>query len=439
MSLLSHQSFANPTTPYWASANQPTSLVSPLSVVDTYGVPTKNTVITANGNGTGGIFYANQDGTNPLGMAFAQGATQPSNQLIFDIGNVNPVLSLTSSNAIFTEPIVLDSALNAQDFTILPTPGGVEMQMGGITGSVISMNNGPAGAVSIMGASTFLDDRLTVADKFNNSTIITSTQVQFKNATADAAQVGLTGTSAFLGTNTAPLTTPGVLVNISNGAELQFTDTTSVNVYGMKSVAGSLLVSTPTVSNAITVASNGTVTIPDIVSGSFVPIGGIVMFSGNPLTLPANWKICDGIYPGTPDLTNKFIIGVGIFPLGTAGGSATIDISNLPAHNHGVTDPGHTHAITDPGHLHGITDPGHFHTTTAMSQGNEGINGTAFGRLGNNQGNNSDTKTTGITINTATTSITVNTATTSITTNNTGSGQAYYPPFYALAYIMRVA
>jgi hypothetical protein len=65
-----------------------------------------------------------------------------------------------------------------------------------------------------------------------------------------------------------------------------------------------------------------------------------------------------------------------------------------------------------------------------MSQGNEGQNGAAFGRLGNNQGNNSDTKTTGITI---------NTATTGITTQNTGSGTAYYPPYYALAYIIRVA
>lgn len=419
MSLLTHQSFANTDTPYWASANAPTSLVSPLSVIDTYGAPAKKVVVTANTNGTGGVFYANEDGTNPFGVGFAQGITQPGNQIVLDVGNVNPVLVATSSNVVSSQPIVIDSALNAQNFTITPKANGVELAMGGAGGGDIVLLNAPLGSVAIMSNTIITSNSLVVADNLNNDATLTSTKLQFGNGAGNVGQVGLSGSSAYLGTFTAPVTTPGVLVNISNGCELQFTDA-SANVYGMKTTAGVLTISAPGNASAITMASTGQVTIPDIISGSFVPIGGIIMFSGNPLTLPANWKVCDGT-SGTPDLRNQFIIGAGTFASGTSGGSAFIATSNLPAHNHGVTDPGH---------IHGITDPGHFHTTTAMGEGNEGQNGLAFGRLGNNGPNNSDTKTTGITI---------NSAVTGITTNNTGGGAAYYPPYYALAYIIRVA
>ena len=421
MSLLTHQSFANTDTPYWASASKPTSLVSPLSVVDKYGTPTKKAVITANGNGTGGVFYANENGGNPLGMAFAQGATQPQNQLIFDIGNVNPVLTLTSSNVVATQPIVLDTAVNPNNFSISQTASNTVLAQGVGGGTIELLNSAPS--VSVNGVVEMDSTGLIQTWNGNVDLYINPSKagIYFSNIlSTGVATFGLSGTSAYLGTGLPPVLTPGVLANEFNGAELRFNDG-SVNVYGMKSTGGNLVISTPSVSSAISIAPSGQVSIPDIISGSFVPIGGIVMFSGNPATLPANWKVCDGVYPGTPDLTNKFIIGAGTFASGTSGGSATIDISNLPSH---------THALTDPGHSHGITDPGHFHTTTAMSQGNEGTNGLAFGRLGNNQGNNSDTKTTGITINTATTGITI---------ANTGGGSNYYPPYYALAYIIRVA
>jgi hypothetical protein len=421
MSLLTHQSFANTDTPYWASASVPTSLVSPLSVIDTYGVPTKKTSIITTSGGAGSVVVSGIDNSNPVGITLQQGATQPLNTITFNVGNVNGAMTMTTSNVISSLPIVIDSPLNAQNFQIVPTAGGVEMQMGTPAGggSTIAMTNGPGGLVAIQGATTFSQSNIVFADKFNNDTTINERQIQFGNAVGNVAQVGLTGSSAFLGTNTAPLTTPGVLVNINNGAELQFVDP-SANVFGMKSNAGLLNIGPVALPNAISINPTGQVTIPDIVSGSFVPIGGIVMFSGLVGTLPSNWKVCDGT-AGTPDLRDRFIIGAGTFASGSSGGSATIGTANLPAHNHGVTDPGHIHAITD---------PGHFHTTTAMSQGNEGQNGVAFGRLGNNQGNNSDTKTTGITI---------NSAVTGITTTNTGSGTAYYPPYYALAYIIRVA
>lgn len=51
---------------------------------------------------------------------------------------------------------------------------------------------------------------------------------------------------------------------------------------------------------------------------------------------------------------------------GTLGAeSLTLDIGDIPAHSHGITDPGHSHAVNNGLHSHGITDPGHAHATVA--------------------------------------------------------------------------
>lgn len=434
MSALSHQSYANTDTPYWASAVEPTKLISPATIRNKE--DTKKVVITANANGTGGVFYANENGGNPLGLSFAQGATQPQNQLSLDVGNVNPVLTLTSSNVVSSLPIVIDSPLNAQNFQITPTPSGVAIQQGTLVGggSEITMQNGPAGQVTIMGASTFDSFGMVVADKVGGETLYESQQVICTSGSgANVAKFGVSGTTAYVGTtNLVPNTaTPGVVVNTNNGCQLQFRDATP-NTYAMQANgSGTLQISAPSDPNAITISPTGVVTIPNIISGSFVPIGGIVMFSGNPLTLPSNWKVCDGVFPGTPDLTNKFIIGAGTFASGTSGGSATIGTSNLPAHNHGVTDPGHNHAITDLGHTHNVVLTGMF---------NNGDNGSAIVYAGQSLGGSAGNRASDP--NAAqnnTTGISINLSTTGITTNNTGGGMAYYPPYYALAYIIRVA
>lgn len=40
----------------------------------------------------------------------------------------------------------------------------------------------------------------------------------------------------------------------------------------------------------------------------WIPVGGIVMYSGAFADIPANWHLCDGT-DGTPDLTDRFIYG----------------------------------------------------------------------------------------------------------------------------------
>lgn len=74
----------------------------------------------------------------------------------------------------------------------------------------------------------------------------------------------------------------------------------------------------------------------------FVPIGGIIGWSGAIVDIPTNFALCDG-NNGTPNLTDRFIIGAGnTYNVGDTGGAATIDIQ----HNHGGStgnESAHTH------------------------------------------------------------------------------------------------
>ena len=96
-------------------------------------------------------------------------------------------------------------------------------------------------------------------------------------------------------------------------------------------------------------------------ANAFVPVGGIIMWNGSIAEAEAlsNWKICDGAN-GTPDLRDKFVLGVGssanasTAAKGEQAGSNSITLSEsqMPSHNHDITDPGHAHGITDNGHTH---------------------------------------------------------------------------------------
>jgi len=65
-----------------------------------------------------------------------------------------------------------------------------------------------------------------------------------------------------------------------------------------------------------------------------IPKGGIIMWSGN--NIPEGYALCDG-KNGTPNLLNKFIIGSGEnYKVGNTGGNEKIKLSvnQLPSHNH---------------------------------------------------------------------------------------------------------
>lgn len=67
-----------------------------------------------------------------------------------------------------------------------------------------------------------------------------------------------------------------------------------------------------------------------------VPVGAIVIWSGEAYNIPTGWHLCDG-EDGTPDLRDKFVLGAGTNHLvGSKGGAETVALSvaQMPSHAH---------------------------------------------------------------------------------------------------------
>ena len=110
------------------------------------------------------------------------------------------------------------------------------------------------------------------------------------------------------------------------------------------------------------------------VSNAFVPVGGIIMWNGTIAEAEAlsNWAICDG-QNGTPDLRDKFVLGVGSSANASTASKGEVNNNNsiqlsegqMPAHNHNITDNGHSHgngtlSVTGGDHDHSyrrLTEP----------------------------------------------------------------------------------
>ena len=65
--------------------------------------------------------------------------------------------------------------------------------------------------------------------------------------------------------------------------------------------------------------------------GSYVPRGAVAMWSGE--VPPKGWVLCDG-KNGTVNLRNRFVMGAGTERIGTKGGSTRISMEHLPQHDH---------------------------------------------------------------------------------------------------------
>lgn len=197
-------------------------------------------------------------------------------------------------------------------------------------------------------------------------------------------------------------------------------------------------------------------------------------YSGAASTPPSGWLVCDGSAVSRTTYADLFGIlsttfgagngsttfnipdlrGRAVFGVDNMGGSAANRVTNagsgitgttrggtggsefLQTHNH--TDSGHTHGVTDAGHAHNITDPGHSHLqrTRVAGAGGDGPQqaGGATQPVGDTE---TDTDTTGITINSGTTGVTVNSGTATI--QNTGSGSSQnMPPAIMLNYIIKI-
>lgn len=156
------------------------------------------------------------------------------------------------------------------------------------------------------------------------------------------------------------------------------------------------------------------------ISGS-IPTGGIILWNGAAASVPSGYGLCDGsVYPRSdgsgnitsPDLRDAFIIGGGgTYAPGSSGGSKTIVKANLPNYALTVMDPGHTHSVTVDGDGAYLGTAGHPMTYSSSASG------------------------TGLTANSH---IVAANAATGVSVSLGGSGTDYLPPYYALAYIMKL-
>jgi len=107
------------------------------------------------------------------------------------------------------------------------------------------------------------------------------------------------------------------------------------------------------------------------------PYGTITIWYGALDALPKGWHLCDGT-GSTPDLRDRFVVGAGnSYAKGAIGGEAThtLSVDEMPSHQHGAAGA-HTHKIKSDGNgsdygldltivgnqKFPITDPGYIET-----------------------------------------------------------------------------
>ena len=243
-------------------------------------------------------------------------------------------------------------------------------------------------------------------------TLVSATQIQYGTTYAPNGQVTNTNLNGNFNNisnvvngnidNTNVNTTSGyrlyqtvaVLPSAGNqGAVYFLTSDNSLNFDNGSSFTKSVSVASPSTNSVPYYNGSSWIAQPIATVPGLTPIGGIILWSGSVVSIPANWHLCDGTN-GTPNLENLFVIGAGgTYAVGATGGSTTISQTNLPA-------TGLTMSVQTYGG--GINNGGSWNVT-----GNTNNGSTGFQSIG--------------------------------TTGNMGSGTAYLQPYYSLAYIQRIS
>ena len=150
-----------------------------------------------------------------------------------------------------------------------------------------------------------------------------------------------------------------------------------------------------------------------------LPIGVISMWSGSIAAVPSGWALCNG-ENGTPDLRERFIVGAG-------GKNITDPVDGDNPDGYAIKEPGGSANAIVVAHGHTITDPGHTHTTDNLAK--VAVSGTP---------SIATSETAGLVVSVST--VPIQPADTGISINHSGAPgtNANLPPYFALAFIMRV-
>ena len=180
----------------------------------------------------------------------------------------------------------------------------------------------------------------------------------------------------------------------------------------------------------------GSATIPD----AFSP-GMIILWSGTTATIPVGWRLCDG-GGGTPNLVNRFIFGAGVGRTpGDTGGTAD---ATLVSHSHTISSSSanagtHTHSIS------GSTGGAGAHSHTYSKAGGSVTAGGGGAFSPKALGVNTTTSTSAVGNHVHSVSASASSAGNHNHTissicgaSGTSATNKNLPPYYALAYIMRL-
>ena len=170
-------------------------------------------------------------------------------------------------------------------------------------------------------------------------------------------------------------------------------------------------------------------------------VNKIMLWSGSIVSIPSGWQLCDGTN-GTPNLVNVFVLGAGTgVAVGATGGAANVSTGLGGDHAHGgVTGivslttaqiPSHTHAVS-------VGDPTHAHPQSPAFITQAGA--IAFGSFGGNLGtaNATTSVSTGITVQISVAGGGGGHQHTIVSAGSHSHTVSVMPPYYALAYIMKL-
>ena len=208
---------------------------------------------------------------------------------------------------------------------------------------------------------------------------------------------------------------------VSKSGEVQAYEFDTLEVTGVSTFSGRVDINDDLEVRHIN--ATGIATASSFVGNGTIPIGGIIMWSGADNAVPSNFALCDGSN-GTPNLVDRFIVGRGsAYAQGATGGSAD---ATLVSHSHTIND-----------HTHGFSGSGsqvHSHTQTGGGTNDDGGPNAPGGNSGGTMYNISNA--------TVTISISGNTGNPSdkgTDTQGSSGTNANLPPYYAIAYIMRIS